>query len=436
MSTSQINRLHFKNSKHNRYTHYLFRYPAKFHPPIVRALLKRYSAKHQTILDPFCGSGTLLVEALIANRSAVGIDVDPVATFVSRVKTRPISTTKLQYSSDQLMKKLNLLARPDDDYTKLMFVDISDEEFSGLIEDESLFIPSIPNILHWFRRYVLIDLARIHKTIEASDLPPEHKNVFLLCFASVLRNVSNADPVPVSGLEVTSHMRTKNERGRLINPFNSFSRKLKRALRDIEQFSNAVRPRHQEVLVICEDVTHLSPGSLPPVDVVITSPPYHNAVDYYRRHTLEMYWLNLVRHQADRLELLPKYIGRSNVRKRHPYVVSNLTLSPLANEWEQLLRAETPRRAIDFRHYIIAMNKCFSILSETLIPGSPAIFILGRSTWGGREIPTDSLFEELSRGMFTLQDKYWYPIKNRYMSYSRHNHASIDREYVLIFEKT
>src|SRR5262249_55559426 len=67
-------------------THYLFRYPAKFHPPVARALLERYSEPGDTVLDPFCGSGTLLVEALVSDRSSVGIDVDPVATLVSRAK--------------------------------------------------------------------------------------------------------------------------------------------------------------------------------------------------------------------------------------------------------------------------------------------------------------------------------------------------------------
>nr|MDQ4041145.1 site-specific DNA-methyltransferase [Actinomycetota bacterium] len=72
-----------------RYTHYLFRYPAKFHPPVAQALLERYTEPGDCVLDCFCGSGTLLVEATVAGRSAVGSDVDPVAAFVSRVKARP-----------------------------------------------------------------------------------------------------------------------------------------------------------------------------------------------------------------------------------------------------------------------------------------------------------------------------------------------------------
>lgn len=70
----------------DRLTHYLFRYPAKFHPPVVRALLERYTGKGECVFDPFCGSGTLLVEASVLGRPSIGLDVDPVAVAVTGAK--------------------------------------------------------------------------------------------------------------------------------------------------------------------------------------------------------------------------------------------------------------------------------------------------------------------------------------------------------------
>ena len=67
--------------------HGVFRYPAKFHPPIARKLIELASSPGETVLDPFCGSGTLLVEAVATGRNAVGTDVDPLAVFVSDAKT-------------------------------------------------------------------------------------------------------------------------------------------------------------------------------------------------------------------------------------------------------------------------------------------------------------------------------------------------------------
>jgi methylase of polypeptide subunit release factors len=83
-----------------RYTHYLFGYPAKFHPPVARALLERHTEPGDCVIDCFCGSGTLLVEAAISGRSAIGSDVDPVAAFVSRVKVKPPNAKRLRPAVD------------------------------------------------------------------------------------------------------------------------------------------------------------------------------------------------------------------------------------------------------------------------------------------------------------------------------------------------
>jgi len=81
-------RFRFAVEPRRRLTHYLFRFPAKFHPPVARALVNGYTKPGDRVLDPFCGSGSLLVEAAVAGRNAIGTDVDPLAVFVSRAKTR------------------------------------------------------------------------------------------------------------------------------------------------------------------------------------------------------------------------------------------------------------------------------------------------------------------------------------------------------------
>ena len=69
-----------------RLSHYLFRYPAKFHPAVAQKLIDEFSEIGDTVLDPFCGSGTLIVEAVAKGRSAIGIDIDPLAACVTSVK--------------------------------------------------------------------------------------------------------------------------------------------------------------------------------------------------------------------------------------------------------------------------------------------------------------------------------------------------------------
>ena len=76
-------------------THGLHKYPAKFFPELPRWLIKRYSKKNDIVLDPFAGSGTTNVEALLCRRNTVGIDVDPFSRFLSIIKTKPLNDQEL-----------------------------------------------------------------------------------------------------------------------------------------------------------------------------------------------------------------------------------------------------------------------------------------------------------------------------------------------------
>ena len=77
-------------------THCYHRYPAKFIPQLAARLIEEYSEPDDVVLDPFMGSGTALVEALVAGRRAWGIDINPAAVIASRAKTTPISPIKLR----------------------------------------------------------------------------------------------------------------------------------------------------------------------------------------------------------------------------------------------------------------------------------------------------------------------------------------------------
>ena len=432
---SECRRLDFADVAAPRLTHYLFRFPAKFHPPVVHSLLRSYTTEGQTVLDPFCGSGTLLVSAAAEGRHAVGVDVDPVAVFVSRGKTHRYQPGHLKASWRILRSELDAAARPADEYTHRRFEDISVEEYRSVVSSEALWIPDIPNLMHWFRRYVIIDLARIAHRIDRAGIPGTHRAFFRLVFASIIRNASNADPVPVSGLEVTAHMRALDAAGRLVDPFKLFRKAVGKGLVAVEDYRNAARPG-SKVRVIEADSASLGRRLRRQADAVITSPPYHSAVDYYRRHQLEMFWLKLTATHDQRLELRPKYIGRPDVRKRDPILARRGELGPLAAHWEDRIRPVSSKRADAFVHYIISMQDVFAHLRSMVRPSGPAVFVLGHSEWNGHELPTSDLFAEIAGDHFTLTDRLWYPIKNRYMSYKRHNGAGINTEHVLVFKRS
>lgn len=428
------NQFDFSGVEAPRLTHYLFRFPAKFHPPVVHSLVRSYTTKGQTVLDPFCGSGTLPLVAAVEGRHAVGSDVDPLAVFVTEVKTHRFNPQHLQASWNLLHPLLKTSAGLTNQYRENQSTDIPQEEYSSVLLNERLWVPDIPNIVHWFRRYVVLDLARILGAIHDANIPETHRSFFRLVIASIIRKVSNADPVPVSGLEVTAYMKKLELKGRRIDPFESFQRATEKALTAVTAYCEATTPLTR-VSVAQADATSLSSTLRKRIDAVITSPPYHNAVDYYRRHKLEMFWLGLTASHADRLELLPRYIGRSRVNRSDALLKRKKDLGLLSTSWEEKIRGVSAVRADAFVHYIVAMKNVFTELAKIMRQGSPVIFVLGHSEWNGSRLPTSDLFVEIAADLFALEEQMLYPIKNRYMSYSRRNGADISQEYVLVFRR-
>jgi len=416
-----------------RLTHYLFRYPAKFHAPVVRQLIDEYTRPGDWLYDPFCGSGTLLVEALVSGRNALGSDVDPVAVYVSSVKSKPLSEARLRRDLGRILDALAPLERSPEDYEAMQWTDLSEPEYRAALGDS--WVPAIPNLQHWFRRYVIVDLARVRATIHEVPLQGPSRRFFLLVFASVIRSVSNADPVPVSGLEVTAHMKRRDLAGRLINPFRQWRLAATRAIADVGAFAS-VATKGIHASAFQADATTFSRRLRQPVDAVITSPPYHGAVDYYRRHQLEMYWLGLVHEHEERVRLLQRYIGRTKVAARHPLLEGQFSLPEREALVEAQMREVSAPRADAFRHYCVAMSRTFLELARTLQRNSPALFVVGHSMWRGSSLNTSDLFAELSQPYFELAEILDYPVKNRYMSYARRNGASIDHEYVLVLRRT
>lgn len=413
-------------------THYLFRFPAKFHPPVVAKLLSEYSAAGDTVYDPFCGSGTALVEARRMGRNAVGLDVDPLAVEIARVKSSRLRPRQLSETAARVLEEVRASAPVQRDYSELQHQDLGDADYELQISPYRRTIPAIPNLEHWFRRYVVVDLAHILSTLQNASLVLSQRAFLEIVFASTIRNASNADPVPVSGLEVTKWMREREEGGRIVDPFALFERALHKAVLGAAEFYEQTSA-DTTVYVRRGDVTQARPPRSR-IDLVLTSPPYHGAVDYYRRHQLEMFWLGMTESQEDRLALLDHYIGRPHVPKRHRWTTAAIPEAGV-RRWFDTIQAVSSQRADEFCHYITAMRLALERVARSLSSGQIALFVVGHSDWRGLEIPTTALFEELGSEWFRVEDVLSYPIRNRYMSYERHNAANISDEHVLVMKR-
>jgi len=88
------------------YTHGFHLYPARMHPEIAKRLIAKYASNpKKVVFDPFMGSGGVLVEALLHGNNSVGIDVNPFAVLLSKVKTRTIIPTMLQKTFEKITER-------------------------------------------------------------------------------------------------------------------------------------------------------------------------------------------------------------------------------------------------------------------------------------------------------------------------------------------
>jgi hypothetical protein len=422
----------------NEYTHQLFRFPAKFHPPVVRWALGNYAPRGSILLDPFTGSGTVQVEALLKGIDSVGIDIDPLACLVAEAKTNPLDPKRLQAAFDNLKLMLAPFVHCHLDREARSGADISEQRFQN--EAGSLPIPAIPNITHWFRRYVIIDLARISDGIDRADLSKRERSFLRACFAATIRRVSNADPDPVSGLEVTTIQAARNV-SRNIRVYDEFFNKTQQAVAGMKRLweASAQRGERARAMVIrgtaldLRASTEKVPAAKDGFRLVITSPPYCRAVEYSRRHQLELYWLGFVDSAHEHVALTHSYIGRKLVRKSDWNEQVTFGINGLDACIERISEKD-PVKARAVQHYFYSMRLVLAQFPGLVQKRGRAVCVIGDSKCCNVRIPTADFIAEIASDHMRLENRFSYALRNHYMQYGLWNGDGVKQEHVLVFK--
>jgi hypothetical protein len=422
------------------YTHPLFRYPAKFYRPVINWALSKQTSKRHTVLDPFAGSGTLNLEALLSGRPSFGIDLDPLACFIAQAKTTVLDPDRLDKSLERIKGNVAKITRKETELERLIGSDISREQYER--GKSKFWIPTIPNIEHWFKRHVILDLSALLNLLKNDvRLEKAERHFFLACYASIIRRVSNADPTPVSGLEVTKIQAKRNET-REINVMEYFLRKSRLGIHGMRELWSAVNSRKRQVVsqIVCGDardiegtVVNCSPELLP-FSLAITSPPYCNAVEYGRRHKLEMFWLNLVPDTNSHSALSRSYIGYRNPGGRRSNRLRGFGISKLDRVLKRIGEVSFVR-ALALERYFSSMQKSLYELARVTERNADFICVIGDSTCAGVDVPTATIVSELASEQFILKSKFSYAIRNHHMQYGLRNGNGIREDVVLAFQR-
>lgn len=226
-------------------------YPAKFIPQIPAALLEILPTPIGTaVLDPFAGSGTTLVECQKRGIASVGIDLNPIACLISRVKTGNL---------------------PDG-------IDAELERVVDIAAKKSAKIPAIPKLDHWFQADVQESVSRLAAAINSA--PKRHQDVFKLALSSILVRISNQES------DTRYAAIDKSVNGSAIPTY--FCTAAHRITLALKSRSYDIAPTK----IIQNDTLKVTAKNIGrSVGAVITSPPYPNAYEYWLYHKYRMYWL-------------------------------------------------------------------------------------------------------------------------------------------------
>lgn len=408
-------------------THQIHPYPAKLLPNIANFFVraKLFHRKNNYILDPFCGSGTVALEASLAGYIPYVADSNPLALLITKVKTTPYNPKELLFSTERIIAR-----------------------------SSSIKIAPEVNIVNnhlWYSHNCKKELEILLQAIMELDDEAE-KDFFRVCFSVVARRLSMADPA----ISVPVRLKTKdkfsnsinekiNSRLRWINatsPSSEFLKVCKANINRIEE-TNALYAGRRIAIEVGDDARQLKiPGSnghdlleCESIPLIVTSPPYGSAQKYIRATSLSLNWLGIAAPK-ELSALEAKTIGREHL----PQFRQSARAEPLPDEYEkfiEIVQKKNETRGLITLKYLCEMKSALSEMARVISKDGRIVLVIGNNQVCGEVLRNDEFVKSVleSYGL-TLEISLIDHIKSRGLMTKRNKTASIiSRESVLVFKK-
>lgn len=333
------------------------------------------------VLDPMCGSGTVARAAVEAGLRCIGTDVDPLAVLMARAWITPVDPEQIRADAEQVLREA---AQLDDGETERP----ADAETARFIS-------------YWFAPRQESELARIATVLRRRESLTND------ALAVALSRMIVSKEMMASLARDTSHSRPHKVAAR--NDFD-VSSGFRRSARYVaarlgpERIAGRAEIRQADARVLAgiDDAS---------VDLVLTSPPYLNAIDYLRGHRLALVWLG---HKLSPLrEIRANSVGTERALR-------------------QTAALPDPRRFVDdfdcsrvtsrhlgwIRRYVADMSAVFRRLQRVIKQTGRIVMVLGNSFLRGATVDNARLIKELAESAgFRLQNRNEreIPTRRRYL---------------------
>ncbi len=276
--------------------HRFHSYCARFPSELVEAGISQYTKVGDSIFDPFCGSGTTVVACLVHKRKVIGTEIDTLAGMISELKCTPLPAEQYAKWRTPFIKRI-----------KTTFEEIRNSWRPGIrlepgttwtISSGELRIPRFPELNYWFPPQLTAALAGIAETTHRCRSPHYERLALISLSASIISKWPNT----LSYAKDIDHTRPHRQiqRFTLDRVLETYIKRLDRTLKCLGELHEAYETAGGgQSLKDSAQVIYPHDARQPLRSIedesqalVITSPPYFDAVDYPRAHRMSVCWMN------------------------------------------------------------------------------------------------------------------------------------------------
>jgi tRNA G10 N-methylase Trm11 len=376
----------FRKANTKEFTHCFHPYPAMMIPQVARRILDIFGNKSNLLFDPYCGTGTSLVEAKLKGLNSIGTDINPLAILIATAKTTKIDIQVLD----------------------LFLHDFSNFTFSfnfNVKPNISAIIPEIKNIDFWFSNKVKNKLGLLLGYIEnINDLAI--KNFFKVAFSETVRESSFVKQGEFK-LVRTKNLKDKEN----IDVIGIMTAKLSRNKQGLIEFDKSIKNSSSTSIYNFNSVNPIPDTIIKPnsVDIVVTSPPYGDSrttVAYGQYSRLANEWLGYKNaNQIDNLSM-------GGAKRKHSHIFKSEILNDVINT----IQIQDKERARDVISFYEDYEQSINNVSATIKRNGYACYVVGNRTVKGVNIPTDEITAQLfCENGFTHVETIFRNIPNKRM---------------------
>lgn len=362
----------FKKDNIKNYTQIFHIYPAMMIPKVAGRIIDEFGKGAKLLFDPYCGTGTSLVEANLRGIDAIGTDINPLARLIAKVKTTIIQIDLI----DKYIEKLN----------NLIFL----IKF-GRIKIEPK-IPRFYNIEYWFKKDTIYNLGILKDFIEKIE-DNNIQDFFKVCFSETIREVS------LTKNSEFKLLRIKEDKIHKFNPdvFEIMIKKLIKNRKGMSEYIELKRNDSSSKIFDFNTVYEIPKEIIKEgeVDIIVTSPPYGDSrttVAYGQFSKLSNQWLEFESFN----EVDKKSMGGERKKEFKKFYLKIL------DETIEKISEKDINRAYDVISFYLDYEKSINNISKVVKKGGTVAFVVGNRKVKGITIPNDEITKEFfERNGFT-----------------------------------